>query len=567
MNESFKNIWSAIHAHDYISALSLLEKINTQTVDDLKNRKSLLTFVLAQLGKYEEALEHALFLINQPDPMASDYNTLGNLYSQMNDTEKSEENYLKALQIDSNYINAWLNLANLSYKNNDSDMAKHYFEKSLNIDKSNIIASYHLSVLALKDNDIQTALTIVDPLFSKGIRHSKIINQWAQCHYLLENYEIIINELCDHLFDIPSQMHGAYYLASAYFKMKHYQKSLNLALEIKNNAPHYDQIHALIAHCYLNLNNKDQALKYYLLENERSKDADHYFNIAVILESKQRQREAIDYYKETLKLDSEYFSAYLNMGHLYLSQGSFDLAKDAYSQAYRITPDSNDLKFILSALDSENFIPEDTPPSSFIENLFDQYAPYYDKHLTQTLQFRVPQLLIKVLEKHGVIDVQKKISILDLGCGSGLLGELLSPFASIMVGIDLSKSMLEIAKVKNCYQKLIHSDYLDFKDNELFDLITASDFVPYLGNVSLLFDYCKANLKPQGFLVLSYETSDQDSHQDYFLDKTLRYKHASLFIQKLLNEHNFKIIHREKAVLRHNHKKPIDGEIVLAQLR
>jgi predicted TPR repeat methyltransferase len=108
---------------------------------------------------------------------------------------------------------------------------------------------------------------------------------------------------------------------------------------------------------------------------------------------------------------------------------------------------------------------------------------------------------------------------------------------------------------------------LNVKHQQFFDLITASDFVPYLGNVSSLFDYCKANLKPQGFLVLSYETSDQDSHQDYFLDKTLRYKHASLFVQKLLNEHNFKIIHREKAVLRHNHKKPIDGEIVLAQLR
>ena len=567
MDELFKNVWEAIHAHDYIIALSLLEKMDTQTVDDLKNKKSLLAFVLAQLGKYEQALEHAFFLINQPNPTAKDFNALGNLFSQMKDVEKSQENYLKALHMDSNYINAWLNLANLSYKNNDRNMAKHYYEKSLSIDKSNIIASYYLSVLCLKDNETQKALAIVESLFSKGVRHSKIINQWSQCQYLSENYEIIIRELCDHSFDMPSQMDGAFYLASAYFKMNHYQKSLELALEIKNDYPHYDQIHALIAHCYLNLNNKDEALKYYLLENERSKDPDHYFNIAVILESKQRQREATEYYKETIKLDPNYSAAYLNMGHLYLSQGSFELAKDAYIQAYRITPDSNDLKFILSALDSENFIPQDTPPSSFVENLFDQYAPYYDRHLTQTLQFRVPQLLIKVLKEHDVIDDHKKISILDLGCGSGLLGELLSPFASIMIGIDLSKSMLEIAAMKGCYQQLIHSDYLNVKHQQFFDLITASDFVPYLGNVSVLFDYCKANLKPQGFLVLSYEASDQDSHQDFFLDKTLRYKHASLFIQKLLNEHHFNIIHREKAVLRNNHKKPIDGEIVLAQLR
>jgi predicted TPR repeat methyltransferase len=567
MDELFKKIWSAIHAHDYILALSLLEKMDTLTADDIKNQKALLAFVLAQLGKYEQALEHAIFLINQPDTMAKDFNALGNLYSQMNETEKAQENYLKALQIDSNYINAWLNLANLSDKNNDRNMAKHYYEKSLCIDKSNIIATYHLSLLALKDNDIQKALAIVDSLFSKGIRHSKIINQWSQCQYLSENYEMIIRELCDHSFDMQSQKHGAFYLASAYFKMKHYQKSLNLALEIKNNTPDYDQIHALIAHCYLSLNNKDEALRYYLLENQYSKDADHYFNIAVILESKQRQREAIEYYKETVKLDPNYAAAYLNMGHLYLSQGAFELAKDTYTQAYHITPDSNDLKFILSALDSENFIPQDTPPSSFIQNLFDQYAPYYDKHLTQTLQFRVPQLLIKVLEEHNVIDDHKKISILDLGCGSGLLGELLSPFASIMIGIDLSKSMLDIAAMKGCYQQTIHSDYLNVKHQQFFDLITASDFVPYLGNVSSLFDYCKANLKPQGFFILSYETSDQDSHQDFFLDKTLRYKHASLFIQKLLNEHHFNIVHREKAVLRYNHKKPIDGEIVLAQLR
>ena len=567
MNESFKKIWDTIKAQDNTTALDLLEKLEPLAPDDRRNQKALLVMVLAKLGRYRQALEHAIYIINQPNPTSYDFNSLGNLYHRMGNEPLAEDAYLNALKLDPNYVNAYFNLANAYYKKNDLKLATDYYQKILSFEPLHIDACYQLSCIYLLENNPKKALSIIEPLLPQDENNFKILNQWSQCQYLLENYELIITKFSEHPFQSIQENDSQWYLASAYFKLNQFQESLKHALDIKIHNPLYSQIHELIAHCYFNLKNHDEAFKFYLLENEYSKNPDNYYNIAILLERKQRQNEAINYYKETIKLDPSYVAAYLNMGNMYLSQGSFELAKDAYSKAYSLNPDSNDLKFILSALDSENFTPQDIPPSSFIQNLFDQYAPYYDRHLTQTLRFRVPQLLIKILEEHDVIQDHKKLSVLDLGCGSGMMGELLSPYVSLLIGIDLSNSMLEIAKAKDCYQKLIHSDYLNVKHEELFDLITASDFVPYLGNVNTLFDYCKENLKPQGFLCFSYETVEQENEQDFILDKTLRYKHSSAFIQKLLNGHHFKVIHSEKAVLRHNHKKPIDGEIVLAQLR
>ena len=74
----------------------------------------------------------------------------------------------------------------------------------------------------------------------------------------------------------------------------------------------------------------------------------------------------------------------------------------------------------------------------------------------------------------------KKSKILDAGCGTGLVGQILhkNNYKNI-VGVDFSKEMIERAHKKNVYQDLSLCDLtqkLDFKDESFDAIICAGTF-------------------------------------------------------------------------------------------
>lgn len=74
------------------------------------------------------------------------------------------------------------------------------------------------------------------------------------------------------------------------------------------------------------------------------------------------------------------------------------------------------------------------------------------------------------------IEFKKIRKILDIGCGTGYLTNLLSFKADFCIGIDISKKSIEIAK--NSYNKhnlkFTFSDAINYSEDILFDAITAN---------------------------------------------------------------------------------------------
>ncbi|WP_163364132.1 class I SAM-dependent DNA methyltransferase, partial [Klebsiella aerogenes] len=65
---------------------------------------------------------------------------------------------------------------------------------------------------------------------------------------------------------------------------------------------------------------------------------------------------------------------------------------------------------------------------------------------------------------------------LDLGCGTGLMGERLRPFVDRLEGYDISASMLRKARDKGVYDHLGKADLQQFSyAGEAPDLVTAAD--------------------------------------------------------------------------------------------
>jgi len=95
-------------------------------------------------------------------------------------------------------------------------------------------------------------------------------------------------------------------------------------------------------------------------------------------------------------------------------------------------------------------------PKNFVAELFDNYADSFDKHLMDTLKYEAPNKLLELLN----LSINNKFEILDIGCGTRLMGKLLKPYASRIVGVDLSKEMLSRAELTGAYDKLVASSNL-----------------------------------------------------------------------------------------------------------
>lgn len=81
--------------------------------------------------------------------------------------------------------------------------------------------------------------------------------------------------------------------------------------------------------------------------------------------------------------------------------------------------------------------------SSDLQRFYDDTAHGYDKYIEET-GYALPYRLLEFLSKRSQ---PTKMLILDVGCGSGILGELLSKndLGLIIDGVDLSIAMLKIA--------------------------------------------------------------------------------------------------------------------------
>ncbi|MBT4933280.1 MAG: class I SAM-dependent methyltransferase [Rhodospirillaceae bacterium] len=86
-----------------------------------------------------------------------------------------------------------------------------------------------------------------------------------------------------------------------------------------------------------------------------------------------------------------------------------------------------------------------------LTSIYDDWATRYDSDLT-AFGYRNPAVAAGLIGRH--IDADSG-TLLDAGCGTGLLGEILSYMGYLdLAGIDLSQGMLDQAAVKSVYTNL-----------------------------------------------------------------------------------------------------------------
>lgn len=143
---------------------------------------------------------------------------------------------------------------------------------------------------------------------------------------------------------------------------------------------------------------------------------------------------------------------------------------------------------------------------------FDNYTRNYQKTINnslnkfggnqQTFTYSKSFIIRKLLKKNNLI---KNISVLDFGCGIGLLHKYLSDKNINIYGIDVSKNSLKIAKKNNPRSKLkyFNGKKIPYSDNK-FDLVIVSCVFHHINKKfhKKILKEIKCKLKKNGTLII-----------------------------------------------------------------
>lgn len=144
-------------------------------------------------------------------------------------------------------------------------------------------------------------------------------------------------------------------------------------------------------------------------------------------------------------------------------------------------------------------------PPGYIRHLFDQFSQHYDRQMVEDLTYCAPAILRRLADLVGC--AKGPVDVLDLGCGTGLAGELFRSLARRLDGVDLSPRMIAHAKRKAIYDKLAVADVESFlaARGRDYDLILAADVLVYFGDLAAVFRGCKLRLRQGGWCLFTAE--------------------------------------------------------------
>jgi predicted TPR repeat methyltransferase len=220
------------------------------------------------------------------------------------------------------------------------------------------------------------------------------------------------------------------------------------------------------------------------------------------------------------KLKPEMAMAHYHLARCYLFDLVFDKAKEEFEVALSLDPKLLQAQYRLDVLNHKQDITD--IPLEVTKEDHDTLSKSYEKYVLNQLDYNVPKILIEEMSEF-IKDTDK---ILDIGCGTGLVGKEIAQNRSIksLTGVDVSTKMLELSKDlkigdKAVYSSVKEADFNNLKSiKEKFDVITscmsfgyANDFNALLNEISSV-SYKDSIL---GFVVLKSESKPVEFNYDY----------------------------------------------------
>jgi predicted TPR repeat methyltransferase len=290
--------------------------------------------------------------------------------------------------------------------------------------------------------------------------------------------------------------------------------------------------------------------------------ADAYSNLAILLSLTGRTQEAVTSYCRALSLKPALPGARRLLVIAYCHLGEHDKALAMCEQWVKDSPDDPIAHHALAAVSGR-----DVPPrasDAYIRQTFDSFSRTFEAKLAQ-LDYRAPDFVVQSLAASGVPG-DRTMDVLDAGCGTGLCGPLLAPYARRLVGVDLSAGMLEHARAKNVYDELVLGELTEYLAgcHDAFDAVVTADTLVYFGALDDVARAASGALRVGGLFVFTVEESvDPGQTAPYMIQPHGRFCHRADYVERVLEDAGL-APHIERGELRKESGLPVPGLIVRA---
>ena len=253
------------------------------------------------------------------------------------------------------------------------------------------------------------------------------------------------------------------------------------------------------------------------------------------------------------------------LAHVLLTHGLFAQARLCLERRLLEQPADVMAQHVLAALKGEN--PEQ-PSEEFVRKLFDASAATFDTLLVSELRYVIPREMVDaLLTVEGA--PQEPWDVLDLGCGTGLVGVEIASRSRRLVGVDLSAKMIEQARERGLYTELHCMELLTAltgNDVARYDVITAADVFVYVGKLDALIPAVGGVLRPGGLFTFTVEAAEDTAavaatptSDGYRLGPKGRYAHSLEYLQSLADAGGFRIALLRKTRIRFEQYRPVLG--------
>jgi len=175
--------------------------------------------------------------------------------------------------------------------------------------------------------------------------------------------------------------------------------------------------------------------------------------------------------------------------------------------------------------------------SQELAEAYKKWAGLYDKDTLDIMGYVGPQAAAAMLDQY--LD-SKKSRVLDAGCGTGLVGEVLSDLGYANIdAMDFSKDMLSEAAKKNVYSRLLQADMnasLKIADDTYDATICVGTFT-YAHVGPHAFDELVRVTRPNGYICF---TIRDGAYQEYgYRDKMLELEACTQWELQELQEKDY----------------------------
>ena len=286
------------------------------------------------------------------------------------------------------------------------------------------------------------------------------------------------------------------------------------------------------------------------------------------------------------------------LGRAYSTWGFPEESARVYREWLRDEPDDPRPAHYLAALSGEQAPARAS--DAYVRATFDGFASSFDAKLAE-LEYRAPDLVGEAV-RQALGEAHKTLRVGDLGCGTGLCGQHLVPYAARLQGVDLSRNMLKRAALLDLYDELREAELVAFLLERplAFDLLVSADTLCYFGDLAEFAAAARASLDDGGLLVFTVEAHDATAAtaatadvadkadnvdvadvadvaevaevaevarvMDFVLHNHGRYSHREGYLRQVLVDAGFDAPLLREVVLRQEALMPVVGWLVTARL-